>query len=221
MGIKRYTADADNTITNAYKSNLTTRATASNMGLSDSLEVFRIYGQESSGSSELSRVLVQFPVSDITTDRNAGTIPASGNVSFYLRMFNAKHPFTLDGENIAIGLDMKIYVPCPSIEHYYFLGKYIIYYHLFLLFNHASNYIKKVKKQIKITNREQTLYKIFLPVMQPLFGVTNEKISSSLVFSYYTLDQDELEVIYNKFLVNKIRNIEKKLFNYFLLRCSI
>ena len=95
MGIKRYTADADNTITNAYKSNLTTRATASNMGLSDSLEVFRIYGQESSGSSELSRVLVQFPVSDITTDRNAGTIPASGNVSFYLRMFNAKHPFTL------------------------------------------------------------------------------------------------------------------------------
>mgnify|MGYP003625896007 CR=1 FL=1 len=27
MGIKRYTADADNTITNAYKSNLVTRAT--------------------------------------------------------------------------------------------------------------------------------------------------------------------------------------------------
>jgi hypothetical protein len=34
MGIKRYTADADNTITNAYKSNLRTRATASNMGCS-------------------------------------------------------------------------------------------------------------------------------------------------------------------------------------------
>ena len=44
MGIKRYTADADNTITNAYKSNLVTRATGSNMGLSDSMEVFRIYG---------------------------------------------------------------------------------------------------------------------------------------------------------------------------------
>ena len=95
MGIKRYTADADNTITNAYKSNLTTRATASNMGLSDSVEVFRIYGQESSGSSELSRVLVQFPVSDISADRTAGLLPASGSVSFYLRMFNAKHPFTL------------------------------------------------------------------------------------------------------------------------------
>ena len=121
MGIKRYTADADNTITNAYKSNLTTRATASNMGLSDSLEVFRIYGQESSGSSELSRVLVQFPVSDITSDRSAGTIPASGNVSFYLRMFNAKHPFTLPRNyniivaavsqswNEGTGLDMENY----------------------------------------------------------------------------------------------------------------
>ena len=98
MGIKRYTANADNTITNAFKSNLTTRATGSNMGLSDSLEVFRIYGQESSGSSELSRVLVNFPVTgtvSIKTDRTNGIIPESGSVSFYLRMFNAKHPFTL------------------------------------------------------------------------------------------------------------------------------
>ena len=95
MAIKRYTANQDGTITNAYKPNLTTRATGSNMGLADSVEVFRIFGQESSGSSELSRVLVQFPVSSISTDRTAGTIPASGNVSFYLRMFNARHPFTL------------------------------------------------------------------------------------------------------------------------------
>jgi hypothetical protein len=95
MGIKRYKADQDNTITNAYKPNLKTRATGSNMGLSDSLEVFRIYGQQNSGSSELSRILVQFPITDITTDRTNGVLPASGNVSFYLRMFNAEHPFTL------------------------------------------------------------------------------------------------------------------------------
>ena len=121
MGIKRYTADADNTITNAYKSNLTTRGTGSNMGLSDSMEVFRIYGQQDSGSSELSRVLVQFPISDITTDRTNGVVPASGNVSFYLRLFNAKHPFTLPrGYNMiaasvsrawneGTGLDMENY----------------------------------------------------------------------------------------------------------------
>ena len=95
MGIKRYNAEKDNTITNAYKSNLTSRATGSNMGLSDSLEVFRIYGQQDSGSSELSRVVIQFPMSGITTDRTNGVIPASGNVSFYLRMFNAEHPFTV------------------------------------------------------------------------------------------------------------------------------
>ena len=124
MGIKRYTADADNTITNAFKSNLTTRGTGSNMGLSDSLEVFRIYGQESSGSSELSRVLIKFPVTgtvSIETDRTNGLIPESGSVSFYLRMFNAKHPFTLPRNynmivapisrswNEGTGLDMEDY----------------------------------------------------------------------------------------------------------------
>ena len=52
MAIKRYYASADNTITNAFQSNLRTRGTGSNMGFSDILEVFSIYGQASSGSQE-------------------------------------------------------------------------------------------------------------------------------------------------------------------------
>ena len=95
MAIKRYIANADTTITNAYQSNLKTRGTGSNMGRADTLEIFSIYGQESSGSSELSRVLLNFPISTITTDRAAGTIPDSGSVSFYLRMFNAVTPYTV------------------------------------------------------------------------------------------------------------------------------
>ena len=95
MGIKRYTANSDTTITNAYKANLTTRGTGSNMGRADSLEVFSIYAQESSGSSELSRILVGFPISTITSDRSDGTIPASGSIKFFLRMFNAVTPFTV------------------------------------------------------------------------------------------------------------------------------
>ena len=79
MAIKRFIADADNTITNAYKPNLTTRGTGSNMGYADSLEVFSIYGQLSAStaladgsntigpgqSQELSRILINFPV-DLT-----------------------------------------------------------------------------------------------------------------------------------------------------------
>jgi len=63
MAIKRYYASADNTITNAFQSNLTTRATGANMGLADILEVYSIYGQESSGSQELSRILIKFDLS--------------------------------------------------------------------------------------------------------------------------------------------------------------
>lgn len=65
------------------------------MGRADSLEIFSIYAQESSGSSELSRALLKFPTDTIAADRAAGTIPAYGSVSFYLRMFNATTPFTL------------------------------------------------------------------------------------------------------------------------------
>ena len=98
MGIKRYFATKDNTITNAFKSNLVTRGTGSNMGQADVLEIFSIYGQASSSSglsSELSRVLIEFDTTDIASDRASGAIPASGSVSFFLKMYNAKHGQTL------------------------------------------------------------------------------------------------------------------------------
>ncbi|MBV03491.1 MAG: hypothetical protein CML45_03760, partial [Rhodobacteraceae bacterium] len=97
MAIKKYIADKDNTITNAYQLDISTRGTGSNMGASDILEVFSIYGQQTltssadTGSVELSRALLQFPVSTISADRTANTIPGSGSVNFYLRMFNARH----------------------------------------------------------------------------------------------------------------------------------
>ena len=128
MAIKRYFAKADNTITNAFRENLSTRGSGSNMGASDILEVFSIYGQNSSSSgltSEVSRVLIQFETSastnSIKADRAAGVIPASGSVRFYLRMFNAPHgqtlptSFTMDVSAISgswnegTGLDMEEY----------------------------------------------------------------------------------------------------------------
>lgn len=95
MPIKRYFANADNTITNAYKQDLSIRGTGSNMGQSDILEVFSIYGQQSTSSGELSRALVQFNTNEISTDRSNGIIPVSGNVKFYLNLYNADHSFTL------------------------------------------------------------------------------------------------------------------------------
>lgn len=99
MAIKRYNADADNTITNAFKADLSTRGTGANMGAADVLEVFSIRGQASGSvaglSSELTRTLIKFPINQIQTDRSASVIPLSGNVSFYLKMFNAPHAQTV------------------------------------------------------------------------------------------------------------------------------
>ena len=99
MSLKRYLADADNTIANAYKNNnFNIRATGSNMGLADILETFSVFGRESSGSAELSRILIKFDTTSISSDRTAGDLPASGSVSFYLRLFNAETTKTVPKE---------------------------------------------------------------------------------------------------------------------------
>lgn len=89
--IKRYIAKKDTTITNAFKFGNISKATGSNMGEADSLEIFSLSGRVSSGSLEKSRVLLEFPVSSITQDRTNNLIPASGSASFYLKMFNVPH----------------------------------------------------------------------------------------------------------------------------------
>jgi hypothetical protein len=98
MGLYRYTASADNTITNAFRSNLTGRGTGSNMGAADVLEAFYITGQTSASaglSSEKSRILIQFDTDALNSDRTSGKIPASGSVSWNLRLYNARHASAL------------------------------------------------------------------------------------------------------------------------------
>jgi hypothetical protein len=132
MGLKRYTGSADNTIVNAYKADATTRGTGSNMGQSDVLEVFSLYGHTTATSSanlasqELARTLIKFPVTSISAHRTAGTIPASGSVSFYLRMYNAAHSRTVPQQYSLIvqaisrsweegtGLDMENYTDATN-----------------------------------------------------------------------------------------------------------
>ena len=121
MSIKKYFVSKDTTITNAFGSNLFTRGTGSNMGKSDILEVFSIYGQASTSSIEKTRMLLQFPVNRIEADRNSGILPGSGSVSFYLNLYNAVHPFTLPEDYTLVvhavsrswdegyGLDMEEY----------------------------------------------------------------------------------------------------------------
>ena len=71
MAIKRYVAESDNTITNAFEANLSTRATKANMGAADVLETFVIHGQTSASISaenaEEARIIIQFPISGTDT----------------------------------------------------------------------------------------------------------------------------------------------------------
>ena len=93
MGIKKYFATQDNTLTNAFKENLNTRGTGSNMGAADILETFVIHGQTSAAISaanaEQSRFIIQFPITEISSDMSSGIIPNdSGSLKFYLNLYN-------------------------------------------------------------------------------------------------------------------------------------
>jgi len=121
MPIKRYFAEKDNTITDAFRPNLIDRAYQANMGASDSLEIFSIYGQSTTNSLEKSRILIQFPISEVLSDRNITKVPASGSVKFFLRLFNVEHPYSVPRDFTAsvgvvsqswdegYGLDMESY----------------------------------------------------------------------------------------------------------------
>ena len=88
--IKNYTASADNTIVNTFKENLNERCTGSNSGRADILEVYSVYGRQTTSSQELSRVLIKFPIDQIANDRTNSRIPASGSVNFYLNLYDAQ-----------------------------------------------------------------------------------------------------------------------------------
>jgi hypothetical protein len=121
MSIKRFVANSDTTITNAYEPNLIRRAQYANMGAADSLEMFSIFGQVLPTTVEKSRILVKFPVEDMASARLSGTLPQSGSVSFFVRLSNVTHPYSLpsnydllikpvSGSWVeGIGLDMEDY----------------------------------------------------------------------------------------------------------------
>ena len=91
MGIKKYFASKDNTISNAFEANLITRGTGSNMGAADILETFVIHGQTSASidaaNAEQSRIIIQFPIDQISADMASGVLPSSsGSMQFFLNI---------------------------------------------------------------------------------------------------------------------------------------
>jgi len=101
MGVYKISAEADTTITNAFKEGLSNKGIKANMGIADSLEIFTIHGQVAdtgTDTKEIARILIRF---DMTAFREAlvsGDIPNPGDSNspkYVLRLFNAVHPETL------------------------------------------------------------------------------------------------------------------------------
>ena len=103
MGVLKWYSEADTTITNAYKADLSSRGETGNMGIADALEVFVLHGQAAksgTASKEFARILIRFNVEKIRDSLVAEDVPlpsATNKPKYILRMFNAPHPETLLG----------------------------------------------------------------------------------------------------------------------------
>ncbi len=127
MGIYKVFSNKDNTITNAFKEDLNNRGIQANMGASDIVEVFSIFGAQSASSLEQSRIIIDFPIQQIKDAATAGIIPAaSSDRTFKLKLFNARHSTTVPSDFVisvhpiqkswteGSGLDMENYSDLDS-----------------------------------------------------------------------------------------------------------
>lgn len=104
--IKRYAILKDTTITNAYNSDYTTRATGSNTGRADSLELFKISGQQASGSRETARILLDYDIGAIKEDFYNNLLPTQSSQAigiaygprFWLKLYNVQHALSVAQE---------------------------------------------------------------------------------------------------------------------------
>ena len=94
MSVRKYIANKDTTITNAFGEVFDNRLTGSNAGLADSIEVFSLFGQftSSAAGNEKSRALLQFPIINIQSDIDNSVIESGSN--YILRLFSAETPET-------------------------------------------------------------------------------------------------------------------------------
>ncbi len=137
----------------------------------------------------------------------------------YLKQFGYEEFNGIKEDNqVIIGLDLNFIIPSPSIEYYYFIAKYIHYYHLFLLLNHSLQILEDKIKEKFTSSKEKKIYEYFLPILDSMFDIDQKKVKKNLIFKYYTTSYEELEVLYNFLLMRKIKNVEQKLTNYMLFK---
>ena len=119
---RSYSAESDNINTVTVTQNIKDiRGNKTNEDFGDSrLTVSNFTGGKGS-SPENARILIEFPMSKITSARSANEIPAKDSVNFYLRLFNAEHVSTTPSNfsvkinpisaawNEGVGLDMETY----------------------------------------------------------------------------------------------------------------
>ena len=120
MPIKRFYPTKDTTITNANRISENSDAKKSNMGQSDSLEIFRVANSASTDGYEESRILLKFDASEVSSSAASLDFPLA-DTKFYLRLFNVKHDKTTpssfevqiasmtDDFDEGHGLDMETY----------------------------------------------------------------------------------------------------------------
>lgn len=95
MGLYRIFPTKDNWITTKQVDTAANVMTGSNHGKDPALAIFAIKDEFTSGVDQLSRVLIQFPIVELSGKIYSEFLIPSSSVSYYLKMFDMKHGTTI------------------------------------------------------------------------------------------------------------------------------
>lgn len=95
MGLYRIFPTKDNWITTKQVNTAANIMTGSNHGKDPALSVFAVKEEFTSDVNQLSRILIQFPILELSGKIFNEQIIPSSSVSYYLRMFDMKHGKTV------------------------------------------------------------------------------------------------------------------------------
>jgi len=110
-----------------------------------------------------------------------------------------------------IGLKLKLNFSINTIEQFFFLCKYLFIGNLFHLFFLINFFFKEKGDLTKLTEKKDNLSELFIPVLKPFFNINQVKPLKRIQFAFESVNRDELNILYNKFLFYNAREIEKRL----------
>ncbi|MCP4760494.1 MAG: hypothetical protein GY870_01855 [archaeon] len=127
---------------------------------------------------------------------------------------------------IRVGYEIEVSIPFTFEEQFFYLGKYFIFFNLFIMWRNICDYYRTVYQfgENKVwLLRDRKIPEIFNEVITDFFLFESNNFLKKSIWKYNldSLNRDTINILYNKYLFSEIGKIEKKLSLYIINRIPL